>query len=133
MKSTDELDLPEDCRYDQDHGWARHDGEKVRIGINDYAQDQLGEIVYVELPHVGDTFEKGEEFATVESVKAVYDLIILIGGEVIAINTALENSPQLMNKSPYHEGWMIDVKPSDPRELEGLMTKDSYVKMLMEL
>ncbi|NVM25232.1 MAG: glycine cleavage system protein GcvH [Desulfobacterales bacterium] len=130
MKSIDELNLPEDCRYTQDHEWARPEGDKVRVGISDYAQDQLDDIVFVELPQVGDTFEKGQEFGTVESVKAVSELYMPVGGEVIAINPALEDSPQLVNKSPYGEGWMIDVKPADPTEMDALLNKQAYLEML---
>jgi len=130
MKSIDELNLPEDCRYTQDHEWARAEGDKVRVGISDYAQDQLDDIVFVELPQVGDTFEKGQEFGTVESVKAVSELYMPVGGEVIAINSALEDSPQLVNESPYGEGWMIDVKPADPTETDALLNKQAYLEML---
>ncbi len=130
MKSIDELNLPEDCRYTQNHEWARAEGDKVRVGISDYAQDQLDDIVFVELPQVGDTFEKGEEFGTVESVKAVSELYMPVGGEVIAINSTLEDSPQLVNESPYSEGWMIDVKPTDPTEMDALLTRQAYLEML---
>jgi glycine cleavage system H protein len=130
MKSIDELNLPENCRYTQNHEWARAEGDKVRVGISDYAQDQLDDIVFVELPQVGDTFEKGEEFGTVESVKAVSELYMPVGGEVIAINSILEDSPQLVNESPYGEGWMIDVRPTDPTEMDALLTRQAYLEML---
>jgi glycine cleavage system H protein len=130
MKSIDELNLPEDCRYTQDHDWARIDGEKVRVGISDYAQDQLGDIVFLELPQVGDVFKKGEVFGTVESVKAVSELYMPVGGEVIAVNSILEDSPQLVNKRPYEEGWMVDVKPIDPTEMDALLTRQAYLEML---
>jgi len=130
MKAIDELDLPENCRYTQDHEWVRAEGDKVRVGISDYAQDQLDDVVFVELPQVGDTFEKGEEFGTVESVKAVSELYMPVGGEIIAINSILEDSPQLVNESPYGEGWMIDVRPTDPTEMDALLTKEAYLEML---
>jgi len=130
MKSIDELNLPEDCRYTQNHEWARAERDKVRVGISDYAQDQLDDIVFVELPQVGDTFEKGDEFGTVESVKAVSELYMPVGGEVIAINSILEDSPQLVNESPYGEGWMIDVRPTDPTEIDTLLTRQAYLEML---
>lgn len=130
MKSIDELNLPEDCRYTQDHEWARIDGEKVRVGISDYAQDQLGDIVFLELPQVGDVFKKGEVLGTVESVKAVSELYMPVGGEVIAVNSTLEDSPQLVNKRPYEEGWMVDVKPIDPTEIDALLTRQAYLEML---
>jgi len=133
MKEIDELNLPDDVRYAEDHEWIRSEGDKVRIGINDYAQDQLGDIVFVELPQSGDTFEKGEEFGTVESVKAVSELYMPIGGEILSVNTALEESPDLVNQSPYNDGWMIMVKPSDSAELEALITRDAYLEMLKGL
>jgi len=133
MKEISELNLPEDVRYADDHEWARLDGEKVRIGIDDYAQDQLGDIVFVELPNVGDTFAKGDEFGTVESVKAVAELFIPVGGEVLAVNAELEEAPELVNTAPYEAGWMIEIKPSDPAELDALMDKAAYLKMLQDL
>lgn len=133
MKEIDELNLPDDVRYAEDHEWIRSEGDKVRIGINDYAQDQLGDIVFVELPQSGDTFEKSEEFGTVESVKAVSELYMPIGGEILSINTALEESPDLVNQSPYNDGWMIEVKPSNSAELEALITRDAYLEMLKGL
>lgn len=133
MKEIHELILPDDIRYAEDHEWAKAEGEKVRIGIDDYAQDQLGDIVFVELPQVGDKFAKGEPFGTVESVKAVSELFLPVGGEVVAINQKLEESPELVNNSPYEAGWMIDVKPDDFTEMEQLMTKDAYLEMLKGL
>lgn len=133
MKEIDELNLPDDVRYAEDHEWIRSEGDKVRIGISDYAQDQLGDIVFVELPQSGDTFEKGEEFGTVESVKAVSELYMPIGGEILSVNTALEESPDLVNQSPYNDGWMIEVKPSNSAELEALITRDAYLEMLKGL
>ena len=130
MKDIEALNLSEDVRYTDDHEWARAEGDKVRVGLNDYAQDQLGDIVFVELPQVGDSFEQEETFGTVESVKAVAELYMPIGGEVIAVNSALEESPELVNESPYNDGWMIDVKPNDSAELEALMTIDAYLELL---
>jgi glycine cleavage system H protein len=130
MKEIGELQLPDDVRYAEDHEWARSEGENTRIGISDYAQDQLGDIVYVELPRVADTFDKGEEFGTVESVKAVAELYMPIGGEILAVNATLEESPELVNKSPYGDGWLIEVKPADSAELDTLMTRDVYLETL---
>ena len=130
MKEISELHLPDDVRYAQDHEWARPEGEHTWVGISDYAQDQLGDIVYVELPQVGDTFGKGEEFGTVESVKAVAELYMPVGGEILAVNTALEESPELVNKSPYGDGWFIEVKPADSAELDALMTRELYLETL---
>lgn len=130
MKEIDELVIPGDARYAEDHEWARLEGEDVRIGINDYAQDQLGDIVFVELPQVGNTFEKGEEFGTVESVKAVSELYMPLGGEIIAVNEDLEDAPEMVNQEPYEGGWMILVKPSDQDEWDDLMTKKVYLDFL---
>ena len=130
MKEINELILPDDMRYAQDHEWVKTEGDGVRVGISDYAQDQLGDIVYVELPEVGASLAKGEEFGTVESVKAVSELFMPIGGEVLAVNTALEDAPENVNNSPYDQGWMIEIKPSDPGEMDTLMTKDAYLEML---
>ena len=130
MKEIDELNLPDNLRYAEDHEWTRLEGDKVKIGIDDYAQDQLGDIVFVELPEVGATFSKGEEFGTVESVKAVSELFMPIGGEILAINTALEETPEHVNNSPYEDGWMIEIKPSDVAEMDALMDKEAYIKML---
>ena len=132
MKELSELSLPDDLKYSDDHEWARAEGDTIRIGISDYAQDQLGDIVYVELPQVGDTFAKGEEFGTVESVKAVSELFMPIGGEVVGVNAALEESPDLVNQDPYKQGWMVDIK-ADASEVEALMDKTSYFDMLKGL
>ena len=130
MKEIDELNLPDNLRYAEDHEWTRLEGGKIKIGIDDYAQDQLGDIVFVELPEIGATFAKGEEFGTVESVKAVSELFMPVGGEILAINTALEETPEHVNNSPYEDGWMIEIKPSDVAEMDALMDKEAYIKML---
>jgi len=130
MKEISELQFPEDVRYAEDHEWARPGDGTARIGISDYAQDQLGDIVFVELPQVGDTFEKGAEFGTVESVKAVSELYMPVGGEIVGINTTLEDAPENVNNAPYTDGWMIEVKPADPAELDRLMSRDAYLEML---
>ena len=130
MKEINELILPEDVRYTEDHEWAKLEGKIVKIGLTDYAQDQLGDIVFVEFPEVGDSFSKGEEFGTIESVKAVSEIIMPVSGEVVAINEHLENVPELVNKEPYEGGWLIEVKPEDTLELEALMDKTAYMKAL---
>jgi glycine cleavage system H protein len=130
MKPISELNLPEDLRYTDDHEWAKQNGDVVRIGISDYAQDQLGDIVFVELPEVGSTFAKGDEFGTVESVKAVSEIYMPLGGEVTAVNPALADQPELVNSDPYDGGWMIEVKADDPAELEAMKSKADYLEML---
>ena len=130
MKEIEELDLPETLRYTEDHEWADQRGEAIRVGISDYAQDQLGDIVFVELPKIGDRLDKGGEFGTVESVKAVAELFMPISGKVLVVNSVLEGTPELVNQDPYGEGWMIEVKPGEPGELETLMTRGVYLDYL---
>ena len=130
MKEIDELNIPENAKYTKDHEWARIEGDTAVIGINDYAQDQLGEVVFVELPEIGDSFEKGEEFGTVESVKAVSEIYMPLSGEVIELNNALEDGPELVNSDPYGDGWIIKIKPSDVSEMDQLMDKTAYLAML---
>lgn len=130
MKELSELNLPDDVRYAESHEWAKPEGDKVKVGITDYAQDQLGDIVFVELPEAGDSFEKGEEFGTVESVKAVSELYMPVGGEIVAANTSLEDSPERVNNHPYSDGWMIEVKLDDASEMDGLLTNDAYLEKL---
>ncbi|MEW5910134.1 MAG: glycine cleavage system protein GcvH [Thermodesulfobacteriota bacterium] len=133
MKSIDELTFPEDVRYAEDHEWARQSNGNIFIGISDFAQDQLGDIVYVELPRIDTVFHKGETFGTVESVKAVSELYMPISGVIKTANSELEAAPELVNHSPYDKGWMITVKPSDPDELNLLMDKSAYLAMLSGL
>ena len=133
MKEINELNLPDDVRYTDDHEWAKAAGETVKIGITDYAQDQLGEIIFVEVPEVGDTLDKGANFGSLESVKAVSDMVMPVGGEVLAVNTALEDAPELLNQDPYSGGWIIEIKPGDPSELDQLMDKNAYLDMLKGL
>ncbi len=130
MKELSQLNLPDNVRYTTEHEWGRIEGNRVRGGVSDYAQDQLGEIVFVELPQVGEIFGKGEEFGTLESVKAVSELFMPVGGEIIAINDKLKESPELVNQDPYQAGWMIEIRPDDPAEFDSLMKKDDYLLML---
>ena len=130
MKEINELNLPDDIRYADDHEWARLEGNNVRVGLDDYAQDQLGDIVFVELPQVGDTFKQGEEFATVESVKAVCECYLPVSGEIVAVNTSLEESPELVNNSPYDGGWFVEINPTDISEMKTLMTNVACLEKL---
>jgi glycine cleavage system H protein len=130
MKAINEMDFRDGLRYTQDHEWAEPADEGFRCGISDYAQDQLGDIVFVELPQVGDTLAKGDEFGTVESVKAVAELYMPVGGEIVAVNGELEDTPQLVNQDPYGSGWMVVIKPTDPGEMESLMDRETYMKTL---
>ena len=133
MKEINELQLPEDLKYADDHEWAKAQGDTVRVGISDYAQDQLGDIVFVELPEVGESFEKGAEFGTLESVKAVSEIYKPVGGEILAVNDTLEEAPEKVNNSPYGDGWLVEIKLSNPQELEQLMDKAAYLDMLKGL
>jgi glycine cleavage system H protein len=130
MKEINELNFPEDLKYTKAHEWIKVDGDTVIVGISDYAQDQLGEIVFVELPEEGDTFSKGDEFGTVESVKAVSEIYMPISGEIVEINQGLEDAPELVNTSCYKEGWIVKVKPEDPAEYASLMDRSAYLDSL---
>jgi glycine cleavage system H protein len=114
------------CRYSRSHEWIREDGEYAYVGISDYAQQQLSDIVYVEMPEVGDSFGKGEVFGVVESVKAASDCYLPVAGEIVAINEELEDSPDLVNSDPYEDGWFVKIIIEDPDELDALMTPDQY-------
>ena len=129
MKELNELHLPDDLRYTDEHEWARITGDTARIGVSDYAQDQLGDIVFVELPAVGDTLAKGEVFGTLESVKAVSELYLPLSGEVVAVNTALTDAPELINQDPY-AAWIIEVRPTDAGEYDQLLTAAAYLDLL---
>jgi glycine cleavage system H protein len=130
MKDINELNLPEDVKYTKDHEWASAEGDTVTIGINDYAQDQLGEIVFVEMPAVGDSFSAEDEFGSVESVKAVSEMYMPISGEILAVNEDLEDAPEKVNEDCYQSGWIIKVKASDLSEMDALMDKAAYLEML---
>lgn len=130
MKEINELNLPEDLKYTEDHEWVRAEGDVVTIGINDYAQDQLGEIVFVELPEVGDSFDEGDEFGSVESVKAVSEIYMPLSGEVAEVNESLEDAPELVNTSCYDEGWVIKIKPANATDLDNLLDKAAYFDKL---
>jgi len=133
MKEISELQFAEDVRYTDDHEWVKMEGDTAVFGISDYAQDQLGDIVFVELPAEGDSFAQKDEFGTMESVKAVSELYMPIGGEIVAVNENLEENPDLVNSAPYTDGWLIKVKPSDPAEYDALMDKEAYLEMLKGL
>jgi glycine cleavage system H protein len=120
------VEFAEDRRYLPTHEWVKLEGEEAVAGISDHAQQELSDVVYVELPEVGDTFTKGESFATVESVKAASDVFMPIGGEVLAVNEDLGDSPQLVNEDPFGGGWFIRFRPSSPDEYDSLMDADAY-------
>ncbi|HEX9400320.1 MAG TPA: glycine cleavage system protein GcvH [Anaeromyxobacter sp.] len=126
------MEFPEDLRYTREHEWARAKGNRIVVGITDFAQDQLGDVVYVELPDVGDPVKKGESFGVVESTKAVSELFAPISGKVIEVNSPLSDAPETINEDPYEEGWMIAIEPSDPKELEALMDAKAYRAFVQE-
>ncbi|HHZ8503440.1 TPA: glycine cleavage system protein GcvH [Morganella morganii] len=125
--------IPENLKYTEDHEWVRHEsGDEYVAGITYYAQELLGDVVFVELPEVGDEITFGEAFGTVESVKAASDLYAPVTGTVIAVNEALEDSPELVNSEPYEGGWMIRIKIADPDEFAGLMDAAKYAELQAE-
>lgn len=133
MKAIEELNLPDDLRYTKDHEWAKAEGDVIRVGVTDYAQDALGDVVFVELPDVGANFDTEAEFGTVESVKAVSELFMPVAGEVVAVNEELADAPERVNQDPYNDGWMLKIKASDPAEVDNLMDKAAYLEMLKGL
>ena len=122
--------VPENLRYSQDHEWVAVDGDTIRIGITDYAQDALGDVVFVDLPDVGTEVTAGGSFGEVESTKSVSDLFAPMSGEVIAVNAELVESPQRLNDDPYGEGWICVVKVSDPTELDSLLDAEAYQSLI---
>ena len=125
------MNIPEDLQYTESHEWVRIEGETATIGITDHAQNELGDVVFVELPSEGDAFDAGESFGTVESVKAVSDLYAPVGGEVVEVNSALEDAPENINEDPYGEGWIVKLRTSDephllsPHEYEQVVAEES--------
>jgi glycine cleavage system H protein len=117
---------PDNLRYAKTHEWVRVDGDRATVGITDYAQHELGDVVYLELPDAGKSFRTGATFGTVESVKAVSDLYAPVSGEVVEVNTELQDAPEGVNNSPYDTGWMIVVKMNDPSEADALMDAAAY-------
>ena len=130
MKALDELNFPEDVKFTKSHEWAKQEGDTVTIGLSDYAQDQLGEIVFVELPEEGDSFDQGDEFGSVESVKAVSEIYLPVAGEIVTLNEDLEDAPELVNTECYAGGWLVKIKLEDPAQMDGLMDKGAYLDML---
>lgn len=122
--------IPNELRYTKDDEWIREDGAEVVVGVTDFAQSQLGDIVFVELPSVGSTTEAGAPFGTIESVKAVSDLFAPISGEVLAVNDALTDKPELVNESCYATGWLIRLRPSDRTQLARLLDAPAYQKSI---
>ena len=120
------MNIPKELKYTEEHEWAKMDGTTVTIGITDYAQGELGDVVYVELPAPGDTFSRNDVFGSIEAVKAASDLYCPVSGEVIEVNEELGENPETINKDPYGSGWMIKLKIENPEELEQLLDADGY-------
>jgi len=124
------MSIPKDLQFTKDHEWARVENDVATIGITEYAQGELGDIVFVELPEVGDTAKQFEPCANIEAVKAVSDLYAPVSGEIIEVNEALADTPDLVNSDPFGKGWILKVKLSDPAELDKLMTPDAYQELI---
>ena len=123
------MNIPEDLQYTKSHEWVRIEGDTATIGITDHAQDELGDVVFVELPDEGATFDAGESFGTVESVKAVSDLYTPVGGEVVEVNSTLEDAPENINEDPYGEGWIVKLRTTDEADL---LSPEEYEKVVAE-
>jgi glycine cleavage system H protein len=126
------MNTPKELRYSEEHEWVKVEGEKVTVGITDFAQSELGDIVFVELPEVGDEITADEPFGSVESVKTVSELYAPVSGKVVAINEDLNDSPEFVNESPYEKAWMIVIELSDSSEVDKLMTAEQYEEMTKE-
>lgn len=126
------MGYPTDRRYTNEHEWARKDGEVVAVGITQYAQDSLGDVVYVELPKVGEKVEKGHSFGVVESTKAVSELFAPVSGTIVEVNDALTDAPETVNVDPYEKAWFIKLQPANPAELDALMDAAAYEKFVSE-
>ncbi|HLV38753.1 glycine cleavage system protein GcvH [Xanthomarina sp.] len=124
------MNIPSNLKYTKDHEWVKMDGDVATIGITDFAQSELGDIVYVEVETLDDTLEADEIFGTVEAVKTVSDLILPVSGEIIEFNETLEDEPEKVNSDPYGDGWMIKVKCSDMSQIEGLMSAEAYKELI---
>ena len=126
------MSTPKDLRYSEEHEWVKLEDGKVRIGITHFAQSELGDIVFVELPQVGDEIKTDDPFGSVESVKTVSELYAPVSGKVVEVNAGLEDSPEFVNESPYDKAWMVVVELSDASEIDNLMTAEQYVELIEE-
>ena len=127
------MNVPANLKYSSDHEWIRAEGNLAVVGVTDYAQNQLGDVVFVDVQTEGETLEKGDMFGAIEAVKTVADALMPVSGKVVEVNAKLEDEPQLLNKDPYGEGWMIRIKISNLAELDGLMNSDVYEAYTTEL
>ena len=126
------MNFPTNVKYTSEHEWIRLEGEEAYVGITDYAQDQLGDIVFVDVTTEGETLEAGEVFGTIEVVKTVSDLILPVGGEILEVNPELEEHPELVNQDPYGKGWLVRIRPTDVSEMDKLMDAEAYKQIINE-
>lgn len=126
------MNIPQNLKYTSEHEWIRIEGDVAYVGITDYAQEQLGDIVFVDIPTVGETLAAGDTFGTIEVVKTISDLFLPVAGEVLEQNEALEENPELVNNDPYGEGWIIKIKPANAADTEGLLDAEAYGKLINE-
>ena len=126
------MNTPKDLKYSAEHEWVKTEGGNVRIGITEFAQSELGDIVFVELPQVGDEIKAGDPFGSVESVKTVSELYAPISGKVLEVNSELEDSPEFVNESPYENAWMIVIEPADLTEVDGLLSPEKYEELISQ-
>ena len=124
------MNIPQELRYTKEHEWARLEGDVVYVGITDYAQGELGEIVFVDVDTEGDSLEAEEVFGSIEAVKTVSDLMLPIEGEILELNPELEEAPELVNSDPYGKGWIVKVKPANAEDLDGLLSADDYKALI---
>jgi glycine cleavage system H protein len=132
LKEERAMEFPEELQYTEEHEWVLVEGDIVTVGITDFAQDALGDVVFVELPQVGTILEMGKPFGVVESVKAVSDIYAPVSGEVVEINEELPDAPEVINTSPYEDGWMIKIKVADPSEIKDLLDAEAYQQFVNE-
>ena len=126
------MNFPKELKYTNDHEWILEQGETALVGITDYAQSQLGEVVFVDIPTEGDTVQQAEVFGTIEAVKTVSDLLMPVSGEILEVNPVLENQPELVNQSPYAEGWLVKIKLIEPSEMDTLLSVEEYRALIGE-
>ncbi|WP_321334373.1 glycine cleavage system protein GcvH [uncultured Bacteroides sp.] len=126
------MNFPQELKYTKEHEWIRIDGDVAYVGVTDYAQEQLGDIVFVDIPSIGETLEAGEVFGTIEVVKTISDLFLPVAGEILAQNEALEEKPELVNQDPYGIGWLVKIKPSADADFDSLLDAKEYKKTINE-
>ncbi len=124
------MNVPTNLKYTKDHEWIRVEGDEAVVGVTDFAQSQLGDVVFIEIETLGETFEKEEVFGTIEAVKTVSDMFMPVAGEIIAVNESLADAPETVNKDPYGEGWMVRIKITEPSQLDELLTPEQYNEVI---